>query len=174
MGGFVESERNLSAAPEDNAWIYDDAIAAGDACVDLDACLRGKAVACGQTYVSQHAILTGEARAEDSSYVRGAVLAEKARASGYSVICPSRTAKAIPVLNGNSAVYGTVMGDVRLTGNAVVLGEERITNETLDTLVIDGAVRSVLRDPSRDELAPNQRQPVQNKDKQKKRGGLSR
>ena len=172
MGGFVESERNLSAAPEDNAWIYDDAIAAGDACVDLDACLRGRAVACGQAYVSQHAILTGEARAEDNSYVRGAAMAEKARASGYSVICPSRTAKAIPVLNGNSAVYGTVMGDVRLTGNAVVLGEERITNETLDTLVIDGAVRSVLRDPSRDELAPSQ--PVQHKDKQKKRGGLSR
>lgn len=168
----MESESNLSFTSEDNAWIYDDAIAAGDACVDLDACLRGRAVVCDQAYVSQNAILTGEARAEDSSYVQGAVMAEKARASGYSLILPSRITKAVPVLNGDSVVYGAVRGDVRLTGNAVVLGDEKIVNETLDTLVIDGAVRSVLRDPSRDELAPSR--PVQRKDKQKRRGGLSR
>lgn len=31
IGGFVESESNLSAEPGDCAWIFDDAIAAGDA-----------------------------------------------------------------------------------------------------------------------------------------------
>ena len=40
IGGFVESESNLSAEPGDCAWIFDDAIAAGDAYVDRDACLR--------------------------------------------------------------------------------------------------------------------------------------
>ena len=34
IGGFVESESNLSAEPGDCAWIFDDAIAAGDAYVD--------------------------------------------------------------------------------------------------------------------------------------------
>ena len=40
LGGFVESESNLSATPGDNAWIYEDAIAAGDAYVDQNANLR--------------------------------------------------------------------------------------------------------------------------------------
>ena len=44
IGGFVESESNLSAEPGDCAWIFDDAIAAGDAYVDRDACLRGDAI----------------------------------------------------------------------------------------------------------------------------------
>ena len=51
IGGFVESESNLSAEPGDCAWIFDDAIAAGDAYVDRDACLRGDAIACGSTMV---------------------------------------------------------------------------------------------------------------------------
>ena len=54
IGGFVESESNLSAEPGDCAWIFDDAIAAGDAYVDRDACLRGDAIACGSAYVSSH------------------------------------------------------------------------------------------------------------------------
>ncbi len=66
------------------------------------------------------------------------------------------------------------MGDVGVQGNAVILEGETIQNNTLDRLLLDERGRSILRDPSRDELAPNQRQPVQYKDKKKKRGGLSR
>ena len=51
IGGFVESESNLSAEPGDCAWIFDDAIAAGDAYVDRDACLRGDAIACDRAYI---------------------------------------------------------------------------------------------------------------------------
>ena len=51
LGGFVESESNLSAESGDCAWIFDDAIAAGDAYVDRDACLRGDAIACGLSLI---------------------------------------------------------------------------------------------------------------------------
>ena len=34
LGGFVESERNLSFEVGDDAWIFDDAIACNDAYVD--------------------------------------------------------------------------------------------------------------------------------------------
>ena len=34
LGGFVESESNLSFEPDDTAWIFDDAIACNDAYVD--------------------------------------------------------------------------------------------------------------------------------------------
>ena len=45
LGGFVESESNLATDPSDGAWIFDDAIAAGNAYVERDACLRGDAIA---------------------------------------------------------------------------------------------------------------------------------
>ena len=48
-------------------------------------------------------------------------------------------------------------------GGAVVLDSEKITNETADTLAIKGQERSVIRDPSRDELTPR---------KQQKKGGM--
>lgn len=41
LGGFVESEDNLSFRPGDDAWLFDDAIACNDAYVDKGSYLRG-------------------------------------------------------------------------------------------------------------------------------------
>ena len=80
IGGFVESESNLSAEPGDCAWVFDDAIAAGDAYVDRDACLRGDAIACGSAYASKGSVMSGHSRAEDNAYLRGASMTGKALA----------------------------------------------------------------------------------------------
>lgn len=156
LGGFVENESNLSSEPRDDAWIYEDAIAAGDAYVDQGACLRGKAVACDQAYVSQNALLAGTSRAEDSAYICGGVLLDEARCSGSSMVLPSPDTHNVPVLSGECAVYGKVVGDVGVQGNAVILEGETIQNNSLDRLLLDERGRSILRDPSRDELAPSQ------------------
>ena len=73
------------------------------------------------------------------------------------------------MLSGHSAVYGRVSGDVRLTDTALVISGEEIQNDTLDTLVISGQGRSVIRDDSRDELAPQTGQPEPSKAKIKER-----
>lgn len=164
LGGFVESESNLSAG-EDPSWIFDDAIAAGCAIVDQNARLFGKAIACGSAYVSQGAAMSGEARAEDHAYIRGSDLCGHARASGHSMILDSPDTGKAPILSETCTVYGTVMGDVHIMGDTVVLGDEKIDNRTPDTLVIKGQSRSVIRDPSRDELAPCQRQEKEKKPK---------
>ena len=44
LGGFVESENNLSFRPGDDAWLFDDAIACNDAYVDKGSYLRGNAL----------------------------------------------------------------------------------------------------------------------------------
>ena len=44
LGGFVESESNLSYEPDDDAWIFDNAIACNGAYVDQGASLRDCAV----------------------------------------------------------------------------------------------------------------------------------
>ena len=170
LGGFVESESNLSFEPDDTAWIFDDAIACNDAYVDKGAAcndayvdkgavLRGEAVVCDNTYISMGAVLSGHTRAEDNAYIRGAVLSASARASGFSMILNDKDTMGVPILSGHCAVYGKVSGDVRLTGSALVISGEEIRNDTLDTLMISGKNRSVIRDSSRDELAPQQPAP---------------
>ena len=169
LGGFVESEDNLSFASGDDAWIFDDAIVCNDAYVDKGSYLRGNAIACGHAYVSRGTLLAGHARAEDDAYIRGAVLTDHARASGFAVIVYNQDTGGVPMLSGQSAVYGRVSGDVRLTGTALVISGEEIQNDTLDTLVISGQGRSVIRDDSRDELAPQTGQPEPSKAKIKER-----
>ena len=137
LGGFVESEENLSFEPGDDAWIFDDAISAGEGCVDKGSILRERAVVCGCAYVSHGAELTGDSRAEDDAYIRGARLSRCARASGSSMILQSPSTKVAPILCGDCAVYGKVVGDVMLAGSAVVISDETISNDSLDRLSID-------------------------------------
>ena len=134
IGGFVESESNLSAEPGDCAWIFDDAIAAGDAYVDRDACLRGDAIACGSAYVSKGSVMSGHSRAEDNAYLRGASMTGKALASGNAQIIHDPHTMGTPILSGNCKVYGTVQGDIRITGSAVILPCEEVRNDTRDII----------------------------------------
>ena len=132
LGGFVESESNLSFEPNDTAWIFDDAIACNDAYVDKGAVLRGEAVVCDNAYISMGAVLSGHARVEDNAYIRGAVLSASARASGFSMILNDKDTMGVPILSGHCAVYGKVSGDVRLTGSALVISGEEIRNDSQD------------------------------------------
>lgn len=169
LGGFVESESNLSFEPGDDAWIFDNAIVCNDAYADKGSYLRGDAIACDHAYVSRGTLLAGHARAEDDAYIRGAVLTDHARASGFAVIVYDQDTGGVPMLSGQSAVYGRVSGDVRLTDTALVISGEEIQNDTLDTLVISSQGRSVIRDDTRDELAPQTGQPETSKAKIKER-----
>ena len=167
LGGFVESESNLSTELEDNAWIYDDAVVCNNGYADRGAVLRNEAIVCGNGYISHGAVVSGHSRVEDSAYVRGAVLNGHARASGCAVVRCSRERGHPPILSGHCAVYGNVSGDVWLTGSTVIISGEEIYNDTLDTLVISGQNRSVIRHPARDELAPQIPEPQQEKKQRK-------
>lgn len=151
LGGFVESESNLSFEPGDDAWIFDNAIA------------------CMNAYVSHEARLSGHARAEDDSYIRGAVLCAFSRISGTSMILASPDTHSIPILSGHCAVYGKVSGNVRLTGEALVISSEDIHNDSLDILSINECGRMMSRDPLRDKLKPTPARRVNEKRSSKKR-----
>ena len=168
LGGFVESEGNLSFEAEDDAWIFNDAIAAGEGCVDKGSVLRERAIVCGCAYASHGTEMSGDSRAEDDAYIRGARLSRCARVSGNGMVLQSPTTKAAPILTGSCSVYGKVMGDVMLAGSVVVISDETISNDSLDTLSIDERGRTILRAPSRDELAPRQPQAEEKKKSRKK------
>ena len=155
LGGFVECESNLSFETGDDAWIFDNAIAAGEGCVDKGSILRERAIVCGCAYVSYGTEMSGDSRAEDYAYIRGARLSHCARVSAHGEVLPSYQTKIAPILTGNCAVYGEVRGDVMLAGSVVVIEDERISNFSLDTLSIDERGRTILCDPSRDQLTPH-------------------
>ena len=136
LGGFVEGESNLATDPSDCAWIFDDAIAAGNAYVDMGSYLRKNAAACDNAYVSH-----------------GSVLSNHARASQFGT----------PLLSGHCQVYGSVRGDVHVTGTAVILPGEEILNDTKDTLVLTGTGRSVIRGRGRESIAPSRTLPAKEK-----------
>ena len=154
LGGFVESESNLSTESDDTAWIYNDAIAAGGAYVDMASHLRDRAIICDCAYVSQGSILHGDTRAEDNAYIRGSVLKDHARASGNAMILNSSDTHMSPELSGNSVIYGKIVGEVRVSGNVIVFDTEEIANASLDRFLINDHGRTVVRSKSRDELKP--------------------
>lgn len=170
LGGFVEHEGNLSFEPGDDAWVYDDAVAAGDSVVDRGSTLRRRAVICGRAYASHGSTLFGNARAEDEAYLRGATMWGDARASGASMILvePENPERA-PRLSGCCCVYGKVIGDVHLLGSAVVLSGEEVCNSTPDGFILDGNTRTVVRGAGRDELRPRQPEGAEEKKKPKRR-----
>ena len=174
LGGFVEGEYNLSFEPDDTAWIYDDAIAAGSSVIDQAAQLRDRAITCDTAYVSQGTVLYEDARAEDAAYVRGAVMSGHARASGCAMILNSPDTHKKPHLSENCAVYGKVTGDVRVSGSVIVFDKEEINNPSQDAFIINDRGRSIARNPSRGELSPHppeneEPQPVKPRAKQRGR-----
>ena len=155
LGGYVESEANLSFEPGDNAWIYADAIVCGEAYVDNDSELHNSTVACDNAYITNAAVMMMASRAEDDSFLSGATLTEYARISGMSVVqsLPDRRDSA-PSISGSSCVYGRVIGDVTLLGSTVVMSSETIENRSPDKLVLNHGVKSIVRAPDRDVIKP--------------------
>ena len=152
LGGFVESEGNLSADEKDNAWIYDNAIAAGESAVSNDACLRKNAIACDYAYISDGALVTDNARVEDDAHISGACIAENARICGYAMILANPTLQTAPVIRGNATVYGKVSGEIHIKGETVVLNSEELCNETRDLITVDGNSRTVSKAVDKVEL----------------------
>ena len=174
LGGFVESESNLAVDPDDAAWIFNDAIACGSAYVDQDSILMNDAIACDRAYVSKGSVMSGHSRAEDNAYLRGASMTGKALASGNAQIIHDPHTMGTPILSGNCKVYGTVQGDIRITGSAVILPCEEVRNDTRDTFVLSSKSCSVIRGIGRETLKPLQKEVSPMKTKTPKKRGVER
>lgn len=162
LGGFVESEQNLSFEPGDEAWLFDDSICCNEARVDKNSILKDNAEVSGWAYVSGGSTLSCTVKAADSAYICGARLSFGCMALGKAMIVPSHKTGRAPMLGGDIFIYGVVSGDVRVAGKLVVMENEKIQNSTLDTLNIVSGHRTITPDESRETLRPLSRQPVRN------------
>lgn len=162
LGGFVESEQNLSYEPGDEAWLFDNAICCNEARVDKNSILKDNAEASGSAYITGGSSLSCTAKAADNAYVCGARLSFGCMALGKAMLVPSHKSGRAPMLGGDIVIYGVVSGDVRVAGKLVVMENEKIQNSTLDTLNIAGGMRTMTLDESRGTLNALSRQPVRN------------
>ncbi len=154
LGGFVESESNLSFEPSDEAWLFGESICCGDAYVCVGAVLRDGAIAKDNAYVSHDATLYGSSLAEDNAIVRGALLAESARVSGSGMMIQSADTGYRPEAIGHAAVYGKVIGNYLLAGDTVIVPGEEFYNDSRDRIWLHDEKRTVEREFGRGELHP--------------------
>lgn len=168
LGGFVEHEGNLSFEPGDDAWIFHDAIAANAACVESGSILRDEAVVCGEAKVRWQSMISDYARVEDHAEIGGAWIELYAKVSAHAVVS-SLPNGCSPTVSGESVIHGIVSGNVLVTDAAVVLGDEKIVNESMDRLVLTEEGRRIERGPGRDELLPSAQYFGRNKPKQKRK-----
>ena len=160
LGGFVESEQNLSYEPGDEAWLFDNAICCNEARVDKNSILKDNAEASGSAYITGGSSLSCTAKAADNAYVCGARLSFGCMALGKAMLVPSHKTGKAPMLGGDIVIYGVVSGDVRVAGRLVVMENEKIQNSTLDTLNIASGMRTITLNESRGTLkALNQQTP---------------
>lgn len=167
LGGFVEGEWNLSYEDADS-WIAHDAIAANAACVEGGALLRDQAVVCGEARIRGMAMVSDDARVEDHAVVDGARVELYARVSAHALVSGHPNG-GFPIISGESVVHGIVSGNVLVTDEAVVLGDEKIVNGALDRLVLTGEGRRIERGPGRDVLLPSAQYFGKNRPKQKRK-----
>lgn len=115
LGGFVESENNLSQ--DGDCWIYDEASAVGQSVVKDNAMLRDEA------FIQDNAIVSGEAIVQDSS-------------SLYGNSCVKDNA----VVHGRSSLSGrAIVKDDAVAGNVVMKDDSIIDeNASADTVHVEG------------------------------------
>lgn len=140
MGGYVESEENLSQ--DGSCWVHDHAICCEQAAVTKDARLFDGACAKGAALVTGDAVMFDSAIAEGNCCVRCGEIKEHARVSGNAVIGESLIDGLTPLIQGYSNIYGTVRGNV-IVKDLILPGEE-IINPTADLFILENGRRDVL------------------------------
>ena len=123
IGGFVESENNLSQ--EDICWIFDDAKVyenakiCGDAKICCDAKVFGNAKVWGDAFVLDDAEVWGNAK-----------ICDKAEVYGEAEVCGDAYIGGEVQIYGNAKICGAaeVFHNAKIYGNAVVTGKAQIYN----------------------------------------------
>lgn len=140
LGGFVESEANLSQ--EGKCWVYDNAVCCERAVVEKDAGLFDGAMARASALVTGDACLYDRTVAEGNCCIRRGEIKEDARIAGDAVINESVIDGLSPLIAGQCSVYGEVRGLFVIKDN--ILPGETLVNPTEDLFILEHGKRDVL------------------------------
>lgn len=148
LGGFVESEKNLETDADDSSWIYDNAIACGNAFVNEDSIVYGGAVVRDNGYITKKSSVGGKAVVMEDAMVQNGFVLDEAVIAGTSMVLDRDGYS--PLVRNGACVYGRVYGNVLIDGEASVITENEVLGHLgRDKLCIKNGKRSVerLHDP---------------------------
>lgn len=164
LGGFVESEHNLSQ--DGSCWIYDRAICCGEAVVENEARMFDDTLARDSALIKGDARLYDRAAAEGQCIIRCGEIKESGRVAGNAVISEGIIDGLSPLITGESSIYGEIRG--RFIIKDVVLPGEKLVNPTPDLFLVENGKRSVMAVAR--ELKPSPKyQPKKKKSKEMER-----
>ena len=135
LGGFVQSEANLSQG-QDDAWLYEDSISRDEANVCGSAKLHDRAMAQDLALVSGNTVMFDHAIACDNAILAAGVLRCDAIACGNARIRENTVTHISPVVTGQGIVMGDLSGSVVVFENGFVLPGQAIDNPIRDLIGI--------------------------------------
>lgn len=159
MGGFIESENNLSQ--NGGCWIYDNAICCGEAVVEQEARLFDGALARDSALITGDSCMFDRARAEGHCCIRSGEIKEDARIAGNAILSESIPDGLSPLIAGHSNVYGEVRG--WFVVEDTVLPGEQWNNSTEDLFILKDGKKEVMVKERK--LEPLNRCPSKKKEK---------
>ena len=150
LGGFVQSEANLSQG-NDDAWLYDDSVSRDEACVCDDARLYEQAMAQDLALARGSVIMYGNAIACDNAIVTGGRICNGALVCGNARVRENTVTHIAPVMAGHCVVMGDLAGKVVVSGSGSILPGQVVDNPTQNVVAIDEHGAVIVREPN---LAP--------------------
>jgi carbonic anhydrase/acetyltransferase-like protein (isoleucine patch superfamily) len=125
LGGYIESEKNLSQMSGD-AWVFGNAQIFGNAKVSDNAQVFGNAWVFGDAWVFGNAQVYGNAKVSGDAWVSG-----NAQVFGNAQVYGNAKVSDNAQVFGNAQVYGNakVSGDAWVFGNAQVYGNAKVSGD---------------------------------------------
>ena len=133
LGGFVESERNLSQ--EGSCWIYDNALAGENSRVIEQSTLHWACRALGSSIISGDARLDRNVWVLDNAIVAAGTVTNMVTIQGDARILPG-SGHSSPVIKNDAVIYGTVVGNVEISGFYELPPGEKLENHSREPLKI--------------------------------------
>lgn len=145
LGGFVQSEANLSQG-NDDAWLYDDSISRHEANVCGGAQLHGRTVAQDLALVGGSSTMYGNAIACDSAIVTGGCIRNDALVCGNARVRENPATHIAPVVTGQSVVMGDLSGSVVVFDRSFILPGQTVDNPTRHMIGINERGAAIVHD----------------------------
>lgn len=135
LGGFVQSEANLSQ-DRDDAWLYGDSVSRDDARVCDGARLYDQAMAQDLALVSGSSTMYDNAVACDNAILTAGCIRNEAIVCGNARVRENTITHASPVVTGQGVVMGDISGCIVVFEQGFVLPGQTIDNPIRDLIGI--------------------------------------
>ena len=146
LGGFVQSEANLSQE-QDDAWLYDDAISRDEANVCGGAHLHDRAVAQDLALVGGNSTMYDNAIACDNAILTAGCIRNDAIVCGNARVREDAATHIAPVVTGQSVVMGDLSGSVVVYGRGFILPGQTVDNPTRRLIGLNERGAGIVRGP---------------------------